>query len=179
MAYTLQQLSDFEDIKLLKHRYYRGMDTAEWDLVETLFTDDVTVEYRGGQYLVKTTGKAELMTFLKNSFHSEAVAMHIGIMPEITLTGDDEAEGIWYLYDIFIHAGQRSQTTGSAIYRDKYVREDGRWKIKRSEYDRIIELVGPMAEETKVSLQWLATRGLKPDEMQNIRHLISFGANHG
>jgi SnoaL-like domain len=179
MAYTLQQLSDIEDIKLLKHRYCRGMDTAEWDLVETLFTDDVTIEYQGGAYLVKTTGKAEIMMFLKNSFHSQAVALHHGNMPEITLTGDDEAEGIWYLYDIFIHTGARSQTTGSAIYRDKYRRVDGAWKIAHSEYQRIIELTGPMDAHTQVSVQWLATRGLQPDEMEDIRHLISFAGNHG
>ena len=89
MAYTLQQLSDIEDIKLVKHRYFRGMDTAEWSLVEGLFTDDVTVDYRGGGYRVQSSGKYEIMTFLKNSFHSDAVAMHHGNMPEITLTGDD------------------------------------------------------------------------------------------
>lgn len=178
MAYTLQQLSDIEDIKLLKHRYFRGMDTAEWSLVETLFTDDVTVDYRGGHYRVRMSGFDETMMFLKNSFHSDAVAMHHGNMPEITLTGDDEAEGIWYLHDIFIHAAQRSQTIGSAIYRDKYRRVDGQWKIARSEYDRIIELVGPMAADTQVTVQWLATRGLKPEQRQDITHLISFDGSH-
>ena len=179
MAYTLQQLSDIEDIKLLKHRYFRGMDTAEWPLVETLFTDDVTVDYRGGGYRVQCSGKAELILFLKNSFHSDAVAMHHGNMPEITLTGDDEAEGIWYLYDIFVDTSRGSQTTGSAIYRDRYRREGGQWKIAHSEYDRIIELVGPLSSDTNVVVQWLATRGLKPEERQDIRHLISFEASHG
>jgi hypothetical protein len=179
MAYTLQQLSDIEDIKLLKHRYFRGMDTAEWALVETLFTDDVTIDYRGGGYRVQSKGKADMMLFLKNSFHSDAVAMHHGNMPEITLTGEDEAEGIWYLFDIFIHAEARSQTVGSAIYRDRYLRVDGQWKIAHSEYDRIIELVGPMGSDTNVVVQWLATRGLKPAEREDIRHLISFEASHG
>ena len=31
MAYTLQQLSDLEDIRTLKHRYFRGIDTADSD----------------------------------------------------------------------------------------------------------------------------------------------------
>lgn len=179
MAYTLQQLSDIEDIKILKHRYFRGMDTADWSLVDTLFTEDTTVDYRGGAYRVQANGKAEIIEFLKNSFHSDAVAMHHGNMPEITLTGADEAEGIWYLFDIFVHAEQRSQTIGSAIYRDRYRREGGQWKIAHSEYDRIIEMVGPMASDTNVTVQWLATRGRTPDERNDITHLISWPGKHG
>ena len=29
MPYSLQQLSDLEDIKVLKHRYFRAIDTAD------------------------------------------------------------------------------------------------------------------------------------------------------
>ncbi len=179
MAYTLQQLSDIEDIKLLKHRYFRGMDTANWDLLDSLFADDVTVDFRGGGYRVNFSGRENYMIFLKNSFHSDAVAMHYGSMPELTLTGDDEAEGYWYLYDIFIQANTRSQTTGTALYKDRYRRIDGQWKIVATEYDRLIELVGPMDADTQVTVQWLATRGLAPEERQDIRHLISFEAAHG
>lgn len=179
MAYTLQQLSDIEDIKLLKHRYFRGMDTANQALLETLFTDDVTIDFRGGAYRVQISGKADMLTFLANSFHSDAVAMHHGNMPEITLTGEDEAEGIWYLFDIFIHAGARSQTVGSALYKDRYRREGGGWKIAHSEYDRIIELVGPMDSSTNVTVQFLANAGLKPDEREDITRLISWEGKHG
>ena len=53
MPYSLQQLSDAEDIKVLKHRYFRAIDTADEAILRTLFTDDIDVEYRGGEYLVK------------------------------------------------------------------------------------------------------------------------------
>jgi hypothetical protein len=29
IAYTLQQLSDLDDIRILKHRYFRGIETAD------------------------------------------------------------------------------------------------------------------------------------------------------
>jgi len=174
MAYTLQQLSDIEDIKMLKHRYFRGIDTADNALLETLIADDITVDFRGGGYRAQLEGAKDFLIFLANSFHSEAVAMHHGNMPEITLTGSDEAEGIWYLFDIFIQSDTRSQTVGSAIYKDRYRRIDGEWKMVHTEYDRIIELVGPMDSQTSVTVQYLATRGIKADERQDIRHLISF-----
>lgn len=176
MAYTLQQLSDLEDIRTLKHRYFRGIDTADMALLETLFTDDVFVEYRGGDYKVALQGKTNMLDFLINSFHSGAVAMHHGHMPEISLTGADRAEGIWYLEDIFISLETKSHTIGSAIYRDVYRREAGAWKIARSEYDRVIEVIVPLHPEANVIAQYLAKIGRKPHERTSISHLIRFNS---
>ena len=173
-AYSLQQLSDIEAIKVLKRRYFRAMDTADRAMLETLFADDLTVDFRGAAYRVRIEGKTDMLTFLANSFHSGAVAMHHGNMPEITLTGDDTAEGIWYLFDIFIDTERGSQTVGSAIYKDRYRRENGAWVIEHTEYDRIMELVSRLDTETVVSARYLAQKGLKPEERQDISHLISW-----
>ncbi len=43
----LQKLLDIEDIKNLKHRYFRAIDMADFDLLNNIFTDDITVDYRG------------------------------------------------------------------------------------------------------------------------------------
>ncbi len=174
-APSLQQLADIEAIKVLKHRYFRAMDTADKALLETLFAEDLTVDYRGSGYRVQISGKAQMMTFLANSFHSGAVAMHHGNMPEITITGEDSAEGIWYLFDIFIDSERGSQTIGSAIYKDRYRRENGEWIIAHSEYDRIIELNSNLDSATVISAHYLAGAGLKPEERQDISHLISWG----
>ena len=176
MAYTLQQLSDLEDIRTLKHRYFRGIDTADMALLKDLFTDDVTVDYRGGTYRVKLSGKADMLEFLANSFHSDAMAMHHGHMPDITLRGDDRAEGLWYLEDIFIDVAARTETAGSAIYRDTYVRDGDRWKIATTEYDRVIELTRPLAAEAKVTAQYLAKVGRKPHERTDVGHLIQWAS---
>ncbi len=174
MAYTLQQLSDIEDIRILKHRYFRGIDTADMALLSPLFTKDVTVEYRGGNYRVKLAGYDAMMQFLVNSFHSGAVAMHHGHMPEITLTGEDEAEGIWYLEDIFINLEDKLHTIGTAIYRDRYRREDGAWRIAHTEYDRVIEVVTPLDPNARIASHHLGKVGLKPHERVDISHLIEW-----
>ena len=174
MAYTLQQLSDLEDIRTLKHRYFRAIDTADAELLADLFTDDVAVDYRGGTYRVRFAGRENMIEFLLNSFHSGAVAMHHGHMPEITLTGDNSAEGLWYLEDIFVSVEAGTYTAGSAIYKDAYRRVDGRWKIARTEYDRVIELITPLAAETRITSHYLAKVGRKPHERTDISHLISW-----
>ena len=174
VAYTLQQLSDLEDIRTLKHRYFRGIDTADTTLLETLFTEDIAVDYRGGNYRVRLTGRADMLEFLANSFHSGAVAMHHGHMPEITLTGANSATGIWYLEDIFINSEARTHTVGSAIYRDIYSREGGRWLIARTEYDRVFEMIRPLADNAQITAHLLAEVGRKPEERGDIGHLISW-----
>ncbi len=174
MAYTLQQLSDLEDIRTLKHRYFRGIDTADMALLAGLFTEDVAVDYRGGNYRVVLQGRTDMLAFLANSFHSGAAAMHHGHMPEITLTGPDSAEGIWYLEDIFINLELKSHTFGTAIYQDEYRREGGVWKVARSEYDRVFEVVKPLDPAANITAHHLGKVGLKPEQRADISHMISW-----
>lgn len=174
MAYTLQQLTDLEDIRTLKHRYFRGIDTADMALLATLFTEDVAVEYRGGTYKVALTGKDDMLEFLVNAFHSGALAMHHGHMPEITLTGDNSALGVWYLEDIFINLEHKTHTFGSAIYRDEYRREGGVWKLSRTEYDRVMEVILPLDPAAQITTHHLARAGRKPEERTDITHLIQW-----
>ncbi|MFT4054041.1 MAG: nuclear transport factor 2 family protein [Novosphingobium sp.] len=176
MAYSLEQLSAFEDIRTLKHRYFRAMDTGDAALLGTLFTSDVSIDYRGGTYRVQFEGRDNLLLFLANSFHSDVVAMHHGHMPEITLIDETSAEGIWYLEDIFIDTAEQRHTIGTAIYRDRYRREADGCKIAHSEYDRVIELNMPLSPDIRIGSRRLAETGLRPEQRSDIAHLIRWGA---
>lgn len=174
MAYTLQQLSDFEDIRTLKHRYFRGIDTADMALLSGLFTDDITVDYRSDGYRVQLQGYENMLEFLASSFHSDALAMHHGHMPDIKLTGDTTATGIWYLEDIFIDLSIKNYCLGTAIYKDRYRKVGDTWKIEHTEYDRVLELNQPLDPNIKITSHLLAKRGLKPDQRKDISHLIKW-----
>ena len=174
MAYTLQQLSDLEEIKVLKSRYFRGIDTADWSLLEGMFTADVNVEYIGGDYHVRLKGAEAMMEFLANSFHSGTLGMHHGHTPEIVFTGPDSAEGLWYLEDIFINLEEKFHTFGTAIYRDSYMRDGSRWQIASTVYDRIMEVTEPLHEGARYVVSRLAQKGLKPDERRDISDLITW-----
>jgi hypothetical protein len=175
MAFTLQQLSDMEEIKILKHRYFRGIDTADMALLADLFTDDVSCTYNGGTYKVSFQGREAMLEFLANSFHSGAAAMHHGHMPEITMTGDTTAKGIWYLEDVFIDVERDEHTFGTALYTDTYRCVGGTWKIATTYYDRVIEVVSRFSKTGgRLTVQRLATTGRKPEERTDISHLISW-----
>lgn len=175
MPFTLQQLSDIEEIKILKHRYFRGIDTADMALLGGLFTENVSCKYNGGTYRVSLQGREPMLEFLANSFHSGAAAMHIGIMPEIAITGDNSATGIWYLQDVFISLERDDHTFGTAIYTDTYRRLGGQWQIESTYYDRVIEVITPFSPTNgRVTMQRLATTGRKPEERTDISHLIQW-----
>ena len=46
----LQKLIDIEEIKNLKHRYFRAIDMADFDLLDNVFSPDISIDYRAVSY---------------------------------------------------------------------------------------------------------------------------------
>ena len=44
----MQTLQDLEDIRQLKSRYFRLMDTQQWEAWKSCFTEDISAFYEGG-----------------------------------------------------------------------------------------------------------------------------------
>jgi hypothetical protein len=174
MGYSLQQLSDLEEIRALKHRYFRAIDTGDMPLLASVLAEDVAVDYRGGGYRARVQGKAEMVEFIANAFPASALAMHHGHMPDIGFTGPDSAEGIWYLEDVFIDLARDTRTDGTALYRDQYRRIEGAWKIARTEYDRVIEIVYPRDKTGEITAHMLSRTGRKPEAVKDISHYLEW-----
>ncbi|HUA89401.1 MAG TPA: nuclear transport factor 2 family protein, partial [Steroidobacteraceae bacterium] len=81
---------------------------------------------------------------------------HTGHHPEIDVLTDTTATGIWYLTDVFINLAEKVRTTGSAIYRDKYLKQQGQWRIAESVYERMYEEVEAYTEAPRLTAHWLA-----------------------
>jgi hypothetical protein len=161
VTYTLQQLSDLEEIRQLKHRYFRCIDTGNETELATLFTEDVSIDLRGGGYRLQVQGRKEMVDFIASSFNSDVIAQHHGHSPEIAFVSEDAATGLWYLEDRFIDPARGIDTIGTAFYKDRYVRSDGVWKIAASEYDRVYEIELPIDPRAKVTAHLLAQTGRK------------------
>ena len=89
----VQMLLDIEAIKRLKHAYFRCIDTANFEELETIFHPDVLVHFKGGTYEWKLQGREEYLDSLKKSFTKQAVGHHNGHHPEIRIESDTEATG--------------------------------------------------------------------------------------
>ena len=155
------RLEDIELIKRLKHAYCRCIDTANIAELKTLFTEDASVLYIGGTYRFEAQGRDKIIDALENAFHSEAVAFHSVLHPEIDVLSDTEATGTWYLHDWFLDKRHKIATEGSALYKDKYLKRDGRWQIHYASYERVYEIVTPVTEMPNLTAHMLGKLGKK------------------
>ena len=125
---------DLEAIKQLKARYFRTMDTKDWDAMRQVFTDDVVIDTtESGGGIVE--GADAFIAFLREVL-GEATTVHQGHMPEIELTSSTTATGIWALHDIVIFpTGVRLD--GHGHYHETYEKGADGWRIKTSKLTRL------------------------------------------
>ena len=128
-------MDDIEAIKQLKARYFRTLDTKDWDGFLAVFTPDVVMDTSasGGGVI---EGTDAFLAFLQEAL-ADAVTVHQGHMPEIEVTSPTTATGIWALHDIIIWpTGMRLD--GFGHYHETYEKgADGRWRIKTSTLTRL------------------------------------------
>lgn len=136
-------VDDIEAIRQLKARYFRTMDTKDWDGMRAVFTDDVVIDTTesGGE---RVEGADAFMDFLRRSLDG-ATTVHHGHMPEIDVTSDTTATGIWALHDIVVWTnGMRLD--GAGHYHETYEKAGGEWRIKTSKLTRLhVDFVVPDA----------------------------------
>jgi len=129
-------LEDIEAIKKLKAKYWRCIDKKLWGELEECFVEDAVADY--GKNL-NFQGRKAIIRFLKDNLGSDSViTIHQGHNPEIEITGDNTARGIWALHDYLVF--QPNVTiNGWGHYQDEYVKENGEWKKKSIKETRLRE----------------------------------------
>ena len=78
---------DIEAIKRVKYNYCNGIDRCDLELLKSILTPDVEIDYFGGTYCYKVRGRDNFLVALKGSFNPEFVSCHSVHMPFIDLTG--------------------------------------------------------------------------------------------
>ena len=152
-------MGDIDEIKQVKYRYLRALDTKNWDEFADTLTEDVTGDY--GQSVgaeLHFTDRDALVKFMRTSLGPEIITEHRVTHPEITVDGD-EASAIWYLQDRVIVEDFNFMLIGAAFYHDRYRRTSDGWKISATGYDRTYDAT--------MSLEGLNFK-LKPGRALNI-----------
>jgi hypothetical protein len=128
------RLAAVEDIKQLKARYFRLMDTKDWKAMREVFTDDARMDIDG----FATEGGDAIIAFLTGVL-GQVRTVHHGHMPEIAITGDGRATGIWAMYDYveFPAEGLPQGFHGYGHYHDEYRLQDGTWRIATTRLERL------------------------------------------
>ena len=134
MDADLARLVHIEEIKQLKARYFRALDLKEWARLAAVFTEDVHVEADGYPFDGPEAFIAAMKVFLDG-----VRTVHHGFMPEITITGPDEASGIWAMRDYLLYPGDGPPVgfIGYGHYHETYARQGGGCRIARLILTRI------------------------------------------
>lgn len=137
---------DIEAIKQLKARYFRMMDTKDWDGLAAVFTDDVAIDMTGEGAGV-THSVAEYMPFLRDAIEP-VITVHHGHMPEIELTSPSTARGIWSMEDkLWWPPGSPiAHLHGYGHYHETYEKTPAGWRIKTMTLTRLRREVVPGGE---------------------------------
>ncbi len=141
LAAQVARLQDIEDIKSLKHRYFRAMTFVDYDLLKETLTEDVVTSYSDGEYVFEDREK--LLRFLIDSHDPDGkiIAWWMAGMPEITLESPTAATGIWAMYHSYYDRGREFVDEMFVYYDDAYRKEDGVWKISRTGYKRVLNQI--------------------------------------
>ncbi len=83
--------------------------------------------------------RSVVAAILATSLGPTMITMHHGHHPEIELTSESTATGIWALEDVVIDTANELTIRGAAYYRDEYVKLNGEWKIRSTGYERLYE----------------------------------------
>jgi hypothetical protein len=76
--------------------------------------------------------------------------MHHGVMPNITLLSETEAEGTWTLRFRQLNLLDRTDRTTAGEYDDRYVIEDGEWKMSSSHFRPLWSITRPLTDDIEV-----------------------------
>lgn len=127
-------MGDIEAIKQLKARYFRTLDSKDWAGYRQVFTDDVVIDTTGsGGELI--TGADAFLAYIRETL-AGTTTVHHGHMPEITLTSETTATGIWALQDIVIWPGGM-RLDGYGHYYETYEKGEDGWRIATSKLTRL------------------------------------------
>jgi uncharacterized protein (TIGR02246 family) len=128
-------MDDLEEIKKLKARYFRGLDSKDWDLYADVFAEDVVADLTntGGEAF---HGRKAFVAYVRGLKLVQSV--HQGHMPEIELISETTATGVWPFEDYNVWE-DGIQNHGYGHYLETYEKAQGRWRIKtmRLSYLRI------------------------------------------
>ncbi len=132
----IRVLQDTEAIKKLKARYWRCIDKKLWSDLEEVFAEDATADYGPNMQL---EGRAAIIQFLKDNLGAESlITVHGGHSPEIEITSETTARGIWALNDLLVRP-PGTRMMGWSHYHDEYVKEKGQWRKKSTKITQILQ----------------------------------------
>ncbi len=132
---------DLEAIRQLKARYFRFIDTKQWDSLREVFTPDVEIDMRG-EGAALSHGIDEFVTSVSGILES-VVTVHHGHMPELRVTSPTTAAGVWAMEDElwWPEGSPIRHLHGYGHYHETYAKTPAGWRISSMRLTRLQRLL--------------------------------------
>jgi 3-phenylpropionate/cinnamic acid dioxygenase small subunit len=118
--------ADREEIVAVQLRYARAIDTKDWPLLRTCFTDDITGDYGD---IGSWTAAVDLVTFMEHAHAGMGPTQHLLSNFQVDVAGD-RASSTTYVHSVTVlasHADDWIDTVGT--YEDHLRRGADGWRI--------------------------------------------------
>lgn len=145
----LDRLEAIEAIRCVKARYFRLIDTKQWDDLPDLFAPDLKIVSPDGRiWLEGGEAYAKSLAFGL----AEATSCHQGFTAEIAVLDADRARAVWAMQDVIEWADRHPREgwkaiTGRGHYHETYRREQGQWRIATLALTRLrLDITWPAKE---------------------------------
>lgn len=151
----IARLTAIDDIRQLKARYFRLMDTRDWDALGEVFCRDAVFdcsegarctpiggEPRGWEGPV-TQGREAIVAWIRANFEDHT-SVHHGHGHEIWIDSPTEAHGTIAMEDYLRKLDRATMVLHAAgHYHERYRIEDGEWRIAHTRLTRLFNDVAP------------------------------------
>ena len=136
-----QQTEDQLALKRLVDTFSNLADVKDVDSQVLLFTEDAEVISRSNGQVFTSKGREEIGKAFAGFLALFDVVYHLNGQQVVDIDGDT-ATGISYCFVTLIGQGKKNQS--GVRYHDTYVKQDGRWLIKKRESDFMFTTVDDM-----------------------------------
>lgn len=146
MPSPIDTLLALEDIRKLKARYFRCMDTHDWEGLGETFAIDCRFDPHGAleenpdrSGTEPIRGREAAVAYISAGI-GPITSAHFGHMPEIEILSETEATGIWSLADVLrTPTGEPFAVfRGYGHYHETYTKADGTWRIASLQITRML-----------------------------------------
>jgi len=135
----LERLVAIEEIKRLKYRYFRFLDTRDWDGFRTVWAADAVLDVRGETRILNSEDGIYRGADVITSFAMKAIGggttIDHALMPEIEILSPVRASAIW------AEGYPNRSLHGHGYEHETYEKIDGKWFIKSSRLVRLRAII--------------------------------------
>lgn len=150
LAQRVARIEARQAIEDLKYRYFRACDAKAPELFRACFVKEgADLDYGAlGKFATPEDLVAVFQQFALNKVDGRYVLydMHHGLHPHIEFRSDTEAVGAWTLRFRQVNLAAGTETVICGEYDDRYVVEDGAWKLQKHHFNPLWTFTKPLPE---------------------------------